>query len=407
MDKSCDYDVIVVGAGIVGHLFAKAVTSIGLRVALIDAGERNHATSQSLKNERAIALSLGSKKILAGLEQWAFVEKKTEAINKIHISERKYFGRVRLDASRFNLPAFGYVVGWSTLTELIQKATRQCVHVIRPGYVQDIKTHKYFSSVACQVLGKTDYITSKLVVITDGAGSSTREFLGIEPKVFDYRQVALASSVETERPHENIAYERFTHTGPLAMLPLQQRRCGLIWTLGAEHVDYFRGLTDKSLLLELQVMFGDRLGKFRSIGSRNFFPVKLTRTRKVSVGRTIAIGNAAHGLHPIAGQGLNLAIRDVALLAEFIADSHYEGGDIGHTELLRRYERHRAADHRIVCSATHGLVRLFSNDSFPLAIGRNVGLTFFECLPIAKRAMVRQATGLAGYQSRLARGQSL
>jgi 2-octaprenyl-6-methoxyphenol hydroxylase len=250
-------------------------------------------------------------------------------------------------------------------------------------------------------------LTARLVVGADGADSSVRRWSGIGAQRAEYGQSAVIANLTPERPHRNVAYERFTDSGPLALLPMSDGRCALVWTLRSEQSAEILALGDREFLARLQLRFGGRLGRLRRVGARTAYPLALVRAHAYTAARLALIGNAAHTLHPIAGQGFNLGLRDVAALAEVVCDTAAAGRDVGARAVLARYEEWRRRDQEHVLRATDGLVRLFSNDHAPLVLARTAGMVLVDLLPPVKRALMRRAMGLAGRQPRLARGLPL
>lgn len=249
-------------------------------------------------------------------------------------------------------------------------------------------------------------MAAQLTVLCDGGHSPLREGLAIGVKTRDYGQVAVSAMIAARFHHDGVAYERFTAAGPLALLPMQGNHCGLVWSMDAERAAHLITLDDAGFLAALAEQFGTRLGGFVSAGPRSAFPLHLASAEEV-VGRRLAIvGNAANHLHPVAGQGLNLGLRDVAALAELVGGCVGEGGDPGDAALLARYAADRRQDQKRVSGATDGLVRLFSNRFAPLVLARNLGLLAFDLLPPIKRRFGEHAMGLGGRQSRLTRGLS-
>jgi len=208
-------------------------------------------------------------------------------------------------------------------------------------------------------------------------------------------------------PHHNTAYERFTDTGPLALLPLSGERCAVVWSVRGEETPTILGWNDEEFLQHLQGRFGDRLGNFTRVGKRAAYPLALTRVREHVRQRLALIGNAAHTVHPVAGQGFNLGLRDVAALSEILVDAVRAGADIGDALTLHRYADWRRRDNQAIAAFTNGLIRIFSNDVPPLALTRNAGLIAVDLMPGVKRGFIRMTSGLAGRQPRLARGLPL
>ena len=222
-----------------------------------------------------------------------------------------------------------------------------------------------------------------------------------------YDQSAVVANITPSKPHADVAYERFTDSGPVALLPMQEQRCALVWTVHQNDVDEILALDDARFLDGFQRRFGYRLGRFLRVGKRSSYPLSLLRVLESVRGRIAIIGNAAHTLHPIAGQGFNLGIRDVAALAEVVNDAHRDGADIGAPEVLERYEQWRQREQQGVALATDGLARLFSNPLKAFQLGRNLGLLAMDVIPGARHPLARAAMGMIGRQPRLSRGVPL
>ena len=251
-------------------------------------------------------------------------------------------------------------------------------------------------------------IEASLVVAADGAGSTVRSAFGIEAEVRDYEQTAVITTVLPRNFHDHVAYERFTEGGPLALLPLSDGRCTLVLTLQRDLAESAMAWSDAEFIAELQRRFGFRLGRFLKVGRRAAYPLSLTRAVKTSAARCIIVGNAAQSLHPVAGMGFNLGLRDVASLAELAAEARTGvGGNIGDTEFCAAYDAWRSADRREIIAFTDGLVRVFSSPWAPLQRLRNLALLAFDMLPPAKAALSSLSTGAAGRIPKLARGVAL
>jgi 2-octaprenyl-6-methoxyphenol hydroxylase len=253
-------------------------------------------------------------------------------------------------------------------------------------------------------------LAARLVVAADGAESLVRRASGVAAVRWDYGQTAVISGVAPQRFHAHVAYERFTPSGPLAVLPAADARCVVIWTLAPPAASRVLELDDASFLAELQQHFGWRLGRLTAPGKRFAYPLALTRAEAPSAPRLAIIGNAAQGLHPVSGQGFNLGLRDAAVLAEVIAEALAAAGgraDPGSAALLERYAAWRATDRRAVIAFTDGLVRLFGSPFAPLCAARGLGLMLFDLSPTAKSALSRLSLGFSGRLPRLARGLPL
>jgi 2-octaprenyl-6-methoxyphenol hydroxylase len=247
-------------------------------------------------------------------------------------------------------------------------------------------------------------INTALLVAADGGQSFVREQLGLPTRQWQYGQSAIVTNVTPGRAHRNVAYERFTDTGPVALLPMSEGRCAVVWTVRDEQVGDVMALDDAAFLEAFQERFGYRLGRFLRVGRRASYPLQLLRVRESTSRRIAIIGNAAHTLHPIAGQGFNLGLRDVAALIDEVTGAWAAQRDIGAERVLTAYANWRHAEQRNVALATDGLARLFSNPLMPLRLGRNLGLLAMDLLPVGRHALARAAMGLSGRLPRPARG---
>src|SRR6185437_4996834 len=301
------------------------------------------------------------------------------AIRTIHVSDAGRFGFARLRAEEQDIEAFGYVVAnrviGAVLWEKLQASESITLRV--PATPEDIEISEAGATFSVMGSGGVrEQIKAHLVVAADGAHSSVRAAADIGAGVEDYDQVAIVANVATDRPHDGTAYERFTPSGPLAVLPLFDGSYGVIWTVRPDAAAEVLSLDDSSYLRALQDRFGWRVGKFVRVGRRASYPLKLTRAATTVATRTVLIGNAAQALHPVAGQGFNLGLRDAAMLAEMIADAG--GADIGAPERLQSFAQWRATDRSGVVRFTDGLVKLFASQQPGVGILRNLGLLMFD-----------------------------
>jgi 2-octaprenyl-6-methoxyphenol hydroxylase len=403
------FDVAIVGGGMVGATLGVALAPLNLRVAIIEAIPHNAAAQPSF-DERTTALSNGSRRILETLGVWPALSALATPIAKIHVSEQGRFGFARIEAAEQGLSAMGYVVPnrdlgnalWSRLSKSAG------LEVYCPAEVLQVSAHD--ESVAVEIAQKGAKITidAKLIVAADGAQSAVRGAFGVDAEVRDYEQTAIITTVLPQRFHDNVAYERFTQSGPLALLPLDGGRCTLVLTQPKDAAQSVMAWSDQEFLAEVQRRFGFRLGRFLKVGRRVPYPLFLTRATRTSCGRCVIIGNAAQGLHPVAGMGFNLGLRDVASLAELIAERvGQQDADPGSPQLLAEYDAWRAADRGGVIAFTDGLIRLFSNPLGSIGRLRRLGLLAFDLLPPAKAALSRLSTGGSGRVPKLARGVAL
>ena len=402
-----NYDVAIVGGGMVGATLAVALTPLKLRIALIEAIPHNAAAQPSF-DERTTALSNGSRRILETIGVWPALNEFATPIAKIHVSDQGRFGFARIDAREQGLSAMGYVVPNRALgSALWSRLSSAEIKVFCPAEVSLLSATAETVNIEIAAAGAKIGIDAKLIVAADGAQSVVRSAFGIAAEVRDYEQTAVITTVLPQRFHDNVAYERFTPDGPLALLPLDGGRCTLVLTLTNDAAQSALAWSDAQFLAEVQRRFGFRLGRFLKVGRRVPYPLSLSQSDRTSAPRCVIIGNAAQGLHPVAGMGFNLGLRDVASLAELIAECARRGADPGSRELLSEYDAWRSADRRGVIAFTDGLVRIFSNPLSSVRRLRNLGLLAFDLLPPAKSALSRLSTGGGGRVPKLARGVAL
>ncbi len=403
-----DFDVLIVGGGMVGASLACALGHRSLHIGVVESFPFG-AAAQPGYDDRSIALAYGTRRIFEGMGLWPEIAATAAPIERIHVSDHGHFGATRLRAEKYGFEALGYVVESRALGRVFSTALAALprVELISPARVAEIETGSDHMRVRIEQEAGARLVTARLVVGADGAESSVRRWGGIDVRREEYGQSAIIANLTPEYPHRNIAYERFTDSGPLALLPMTDERCSLVWTVRTEQCATVLALDDREFLARLQERFGTRLGRLRRIGARASYPLALVRACRYTAPRLALIGNAAHTLHPIAGQGFNLGLRDVAALAEVICDAAAAGQDVGASDVLARYEAWRLRDQRQVLRATDSLVRLFSNEFTPLVLARKAGMLLVDLLPPAKRMLMRRAMGLAGRQPRLARGLPL
>lgn len=408
-----DCDVLIVGGGAVGSALACALAELPLDTVLIEAHEVRMLEQPSF-DARVTALANGSQQILAALGLWPDLDGYAEAIRAIHISERGRFGAARIRAAEERVPALGYTVEnqalGRVLWERLQRAPR--FTALAPAKVTALVLGEQHTTATIEQAGRTFEVRGRLAVAADGARSALRAALGVPVKEHDYEQCAVIFNCTTEAPLAGRAFERFTPRGPIALLPLTGGRAAVIWTLPAAVAEDIATLPQVAFRDELQSAFGQRLGRFTRIGERRIYPLARVASGALHGQRAVLIGDAAMRLHPVAGQSFNLALRDVATLAEVIADALLAAPpgtpvDIGANDLLERYEAWRAADRQRVSIFTHGLIQLFGEAAPGFGLGRGLGLMAFDLLPGAKALLARQTMGKAGRLPRLARGLKL
>lgn len=400
-----DFDVLIAGGGMVGASLACALGGHSLRVGVIEAVPIT-TRDQPGYDDRSIALAYGTRRIFAAMGVWPYLDHGIAPIERIHVSDRGHFGALRMDCVQERVEALGYVVESRALGGALARALAGHANVtlLCPARLTDLHADTQGVSVTVHHDNAPRILKARLLVAADGGQSTVRDMLDIPTSRRDYGQSAVIANVTAARHHDHVAYERFTRGGPLALLPMTEGRCALVWTHRSEDAASTMALDDPRFLAALQAQFGYRLGRFLKAGKRTLYPLQLIRAGEHTRERVALIGNAAHTLHPVAGQGFNLGLRDVAVLSELLTTAHSEGRDVGGAELLRRYRQWRRRDHLRVVAFTDGLVRVFSNDFTPLALARGLGMTALDMLPALKRGVITHAMGVAGRLPRLARG---
>jgi 2-octaprenyl-6-methoxyphenol hydroxylase len=404
-----EFDVAIVGGGMVGASFALALGATRLRVVLIEGVPADSAAQPSF-DERTTALGNGSRQIFESLGVWSAMSAECAAIRSIHVSDAGRFGVARLDAQEQRVPAFGYVVPNRVIGRVLWQALRALPNVTLavPAQLNSATLHADGVSLDVLVDGKLETIRAALAVAADGAGSVLRASAGIDAAVEDYDQVAIVVNAATDQPNHGEAFERFTASGPLAVLPVSGGGSAVIWAVTPERAAELAALDDAGFAAELLSAFGWRAGRWTRVGRRHTYPLALSRAADTVAGRVVLIGNAAQALHPVAGQGFNLGLRDAATLAEMLAAAGAKADfSAALDELLARFASWRAEDRSGVTRFTDGLVKLFGSDKPGLGLARNFGLLLFDLSPSAKRALSRVSWGFAGRMPRLARGLPL
>jgi 2-octaprenyl-6-methoxyphenol hydroxylase len=401
MNNKQTYDAVIIGGGMVGASLAAALHAhSNKRIAVVEAFEFESRAQPSF-DDRVIALSYGSRRIFEAMNLWTQLEPQVQPIHSIHVSDRGHFGASRLHHTEENVEALGYVAENRVIGQVLMERVRQLAHVewLCPAQLENLQQDEQGVEVTIRLGNKQKILRTRLLVAADGAMSRARELAGLNLQRTDYGQSAIIANVETEYAHQNVAYERFTETGPIAFLPMTQKRCSVVWTVRSDEAEAVMALEDKNFIAQLQQRFGFRLGHIVRCGKRHVYPLAYVAAEQLTKGRVAIIGNAAHALHPVSGQGYNLALRDVAEMAELIA----RHDDPGHALLLAEYHARRYQDMQRVYRFTDTLVQLFSNRLAPLAHARAAGLILLDMVPPLRHLLARQSMGLLAPMSRMLR----
>ncbi|MBX9904177.1 MAG: FAD-dependent monooxygenase [Burkholderiales bacterium] len=370
-------DIVIVGGGPVGSALALALRDCGLRIVLLEARAAGNGDA------RPLALSYGSRLILERLGVWPALAATATPIRNIHVSQRGGFGRVALAAAEAGFPELGYVVDHGRVAQALTQAVAATSVQCQTG-ARVMATHGGDPArVEYEWADERRELTASLVAIADGGTSGAEN-----TKTIDYQQCAVTARVVSERPHNNIAYERFTTHGPLALLP-DGDAWALVWTTTPDHAQQLCAMVPENFLMELRAAFGGRTGGFTAVTGRAAYPLRRRRAQP-SADHIVLIGNAAQTLHPVAGQGFNLGLRDAWELGEQIVASNPD--TLGSRAWLDAYQKHRRVDRSAGLGFTHALVELFSNDLLPLRLARGTGLALLGCMPPLKNFLVRRMT---------------
>ncbi|MFQ5765731.1 MAG: UbiH/UbiF/VisC/COQ6 family ubiquinone biosynthesis hydroxylase [Rhodospirillales bacterium] len=404
-------DVLIIGGGLVGMTLAAAFGQAGVRVAVVDTQDPRAGLDAGFDG-RASAIALATQRVLTGLAVWPSLEAVAAPILDIRVSEGHSPFFLHYDHREAGDQPFGYMVENRNLRAALYRRVRDLgdVRMIAPAA---IKTVERGQAGIAATLADGRRILAPLAVAADGRASSTREDAGIRVTRWAYDQAGIVCTVAHERHHDFIAHEHFLPAGPFAILPLagdprDPGRCSsIVWTERADLAPAIMALDGPAFTAELESRFGDFLGPIEVVGPKWCYPLSLQFAETV-IGRRLAlVGDAAHAMHPIAGQGLNMGLRDVAALAEVVLDASRLGLDIGDGGVLEHYQRWRRFDNTLMLAMTDGLNRLFSNDIRPLRLVRDLGLAAVDRLPPLKRHFMRHAMGLVGELPRLMRNQPL
>lgn len=391
-----DFDITIVGAGAVGATLACALRDSGLRIALLDARRPEAFSAGAEPDLRVFALSRASIRILDALGAWRTIAKlRTSPYREMHVWDAGGNGSIHFDCADVGEPWLGHIVE----NRLIQHALLQqiesaeTVRLLAPATVVAVKTE---TGGVGFTLDSGQRFRTRLLVAADGAASATRTLLGIETRGWRYGQQAIVAHLNVAQPHRETAWQRFLPGGPLALLPLADGRVSLVWSADDAQAERLRAMDDATFCDAVSVASECVLGKVTGSTPRAGFPLQLLHAERYVGTRCALLGDAAHALHPLAGQGVNLGLLDAATFADIILAAHAGNRDIGDHGVLRRYERARKADNLAMIYALDGFKRLFSNDDAMLAMARNCGMRAVSGFTPLKSVFMRRAMGLSG-----------
>lgn len=400
------FDVVVVGAGIVGATLANALCGSGLRIALLDksAPPRYRPDTYDL---RVSAIALASERVFKTVGVWAEIAaRRISPFRKICVWDAGSNGSIEFDAAQIGVSHLGHIVENNLITCMLHERLSRHEHVvvINRAVTRTVSAAENHVTVELEGDGQ---IEATVLVGADGSSSWVRGALGIEADTASYAQRAIVAQVSTSEFHNHVAWQRFLASGPLAFLPLADGTCSIVWSCNDSLADKLLAMGDPEFAEELARAFENRLGEIVTVGPRQSFPLIRLHAQNYTHTRSVLIGDAAHTVHPLAGQGANLGIADAAALAEVIIQARNRRRDIGAFPTLRRYERWRKSENRLMLDILHALKLMFGSELLPVRRVRGIGLRMVDAAGPLKHVIMRQAMGLSGDLPRLARGQSL
>ncbi|MBT3531018.1 MAG: 2-octaprenyl-6-methoxyphenyl hydroxylase [Gammaproteobacteria bacterium] len=411
------YDLVVVGGGMVGASFACALTKAikegeaagnDFTILVVEAvAPKSDIPLQQSFDARSTALSYGSSKIFQTMGLWNQLKSVVSAIEKIHVSDKGRLGSSQLNCEDYGVDALGYVIENSklgvVLNDVMEKSSS--IELACPAKISQIKPQQEGMSLQLETESGSHQLDASLVVLADGGRSPICSQLGISHSVEPYGQHALIANIAFEKPHEGTAYERFTDTGPLAVLPLESieqaegvgalNRGSLVWTLSPAQAAEYKTMEEAELRRLLQERFGNRLGTIQHIGERFIYPLSLSLSKEQVRPGLVLLGNVAHAIHPVAGQGLNLALRDTKVLVEVLTQAIVNNKAVGEMSVLQEYLQRQQADQSRTISFTHYMTQLFSSNNSAKVLFRKFGLFAIDLIPGFRKSLAEQAMGLS------------
>jgi 2-octaprenyl-6-methoxyphenol hydroxylase len=396
-----DYDLVIVGGGIIGLTLAAALKDSGLSVLLIEA----KVASAAVAKGQAYAIHMLSALIYQGIGVWDKILPQIAKYRHVRLSDANYPEVVEFATSDLGMPELGYVAEHQALLQPLQEFVQDCPNVtyLCPAEVVSTQYQQDIVAIDIKIAEEIRTVRSKLLIAADGARSPIRQAAGIKTSGWKYWQSCIVAFVKPEKSHNDTAYEKFWTSGPFAILPLPGNRCRIVWTAPHEEAKALCALDDEQFLAELTRRYGEQMGKLELLGDRFIFQVQLMQSDRYVLPRLALIGDAAHNCHPVGGQGLNLGIRDAAALAQVLQTAIAKGEDIGKIQVLKRYERWRQRENLTILGFTDLLDRVFSNNFLPLLLARRLGLWVMRRVPPLKIFTLKLMIGLKGRTPELAK----
>ena len=403
--ESRQFDIIIVGAGAVGGILAYALARSGYRLGLVEKTAVS-AEQQPAFDERHLGFSRSTKLALEALGLWQALSASAVDVTRIHVSSRGRFGSVMMDARDEGLDSLGYVLPAREIGKVLHQAIagQDNIEMLAPASVVSADVTSRSASVELEYQGEVLQLEADLLVAADGAESHVRELFAIGNKRWEYDQSAVIANLDVDRLAPGLAFERFIDVGAIALLPRSDHGFAAVCSVHNDEADRLMAMDDAAFADYLQTMMGSRLAGIGKVGKRYRFPLALVRASEVVRERLVFVGNAAHFIHPVAAQGFNLSMRDVAALIDVLNEARASGQHPGELAVLRRYADWRQQDENIMVAFTDGLIRIFDNPLLPVALLRQNGLLALRYFPGLRRLFTRAVTGRLGRQAGLMRG---
>lgn len=399
-----EFDIIIIGGGMVGATLGCALGNTPFKVAVVEPVVAPMSWPEDEYDIRVSAITRSTENVFRHIGAWqGMAARRVTPYQGMEVWDATGRGEIEFNAAELGEPNLGYIIENRVILAALLERMAQFpnVQLLCPADATRLERR---SDKATLTLANGRTLGARLLVGTDGARSWLRDQAGITTTGWSYEQTAVVATLKTALHHHGIAYQRFMPEGPLAFLPMPNGLSSIVWSTTPERARELVAMEENQFLEELQQAFGEKLGRMEWVGPRGGFPLILKHANRYSSDRIVLAGNAAHAIHPLAGQGLNLGVSDVAALTEVLLDAKREHRDIGDLAVLRKYERWRKADNLSVMAAMDGFKRLFSNDSKPLSLARNLGLTLANNSGPLKTMMVRRAMGIGGDLPKMTQG---